>query len=38
MNKPKKQDLTIVMGDFNAKLGAGKKSVIVGSFDLGEKK
>ncbi|KAL4113824.1 hypothetical protein QTP88_017392 [Uroleucon formosanum] len=27
MNKLKKQDLTIVMGDFNAKLGAGKTSL-----------
>lgn len=38
MNKLKKEDLTIVMGDFNAKLGAGKTSVNVGPFSIGEKK
>lgn len=37
MNKLKKQDFTIVMGDFNAKLGAGKTSMSVGPFDLGER-
>lgn len=36
MNKLKKQDFTIVMGDFNAKLGADKTSVSVGPFGLGE--
>lgn len=36
MNKLKKQGLTIVMGDSNAKLGTGKTSVSVGPFGLGE--
>lgn len=37
MNKLKKQDLTIGIGDFNANLGAGKTSVSVGPFGLGER-
>lgn len=37
INKLKKQDLTIVVGDFNAKLGAKKTSVSVNPFGLGER-
>uniref|UniRef100_A0A8D8Y176 Craniofacial development protein 2 n=3 Tax=Cacopsylla melanoneura TaxID=428564 RepID=A0A8D8Y176_9HEMI len=37
MKKLKKEDVTIVMGDFNAKLGAGKTSEFVGAFGLGER-
>lgn len=37
INKLKKQNLTIVLGDFNAILRGGKTSVIVESFGLGER-
>ncbi|XP_039291111.1 craniofacial development protein 2-like [Nilaparvata lugens] len=37
MRKLKKQDLTIVIGDFNAKLGSGRTSSSVGPFGLGNR-
>uniref|UniRef100_A0A8D9EQ38 Craniofacial development protein 2 n=1 Tax=Cacopsylla melanoneura TaxID=428564 RepID=A0A8D9EQ38_9HEMI len=37
LRKFKKEDVTIVMGDFNAKLGAGKTSDNVGPFGLGDR-
>uniref|UniRef100_A0A8D9EV91 Craniofacial development protein 2 n=1 Tax=Cacopsylla melanoneura TaxID=428564 RepID=A0A8D9EV91_9HEMI len=37
LKKLKKEDVTLVMGDFNAKLGAGKTSDHVGPFGLGER-
>uniref|UniRef100_A0A8D8T8A4 Craniofacial development protein 2 n=1 Tax=Cacopsylla melanoneura TaxID=428564 RepID=A0A8D8T8A4_9HEMI len=37
MKKLKKQDITIVMGDFNAKVGAGRTSSAVGPFGLGSR-
>lgn len=33
----KKQDLTFILGDFNAKLGKGEASGLVGNFGLGER-
>uniref|UniRef100_A0A8D8ZLR6 Craniofacial development protein 2 n=1 Tax=Cacopsylla melanoneura TaxID=428564 RepID=A0A8D8ZLR6_9HEMI len=37
LKKLKKQDILIIMGDFNAKLGAGKTSQSVGPFGLGNR-
>uniref|UniRef100_A0A8D8XEP5 Craniofacial development protein 2 n=1 Tax=Cacopsylla melanoneura TaxID=428564 RepID=A0A8D8XEP5_9HEMI len=37
LKKLKKQDILILMGDFNAKLGAGKTSQSVGPFGLGNR-
>lgn len=37
MRKLRKEDVTIVMGDFNAKIGRGRTSEAVGPFGLGEK-
>ncbi|XP_060533802.1 craniofacial development protein 2-like [Cylas formicarius] len=33
----KKQDLTVIMGDFNAKIGQGRVSDLVGEFGLGDR-
>ncbi|XP_060531503.1 uncharacterized protein LOC132705089 [Cylas formicarius] len=33
----KKQDLTVIMGDFNAKIGQGRLSDLVGEFGLGDR-
>lgn len=35
MKLTKKQDVNIIMGDFNAKIGRGRSSPTVGDFDLG---
>lgn len=37
LKKLKKHDLTIIMGDYNAKVGEGRTSEIVGPFGLGER-
>uniref|UniRef100_A0A8D8VHS4 Craniofacial development protein 2 n=2 Tax=Cacopsylla melanoneura TaxID=428564 RepID=A0A8D8VHS4_9HEMI len=37
LSKLKKEDITVVMGDFNAKLGAGQTSEYIGPFGLGER-
>lgn len=37
LKKLKKHDLTIIMGDYNAKVGEGRTSEFVGPFGLGER-
>ncbi|KAL1447016.1 hypothetical protein WDU94_015647 [Cyamophila willieti] len=37
LRKLKKEDLTIIMGDFNSKLGEGRTSTAVGPFGLGNR-